>query len=155
MTAQIELRDLLESDLPIFYRHQLDPDAVKMVPFISRSKDAFMTHWHKIIRDNAISGKTVLYDGQVAGNILCFLQGDELDIGYWYGREFWGKGIASKALAQFLQVVPQRPLHAYVSKQNPGSLRVLQKCGFVITGEETSFSEEMNQEIQEFILTLA
>ena len=36
-------------------------------------------------------------------------------VGYWIGREFWGKGLATKALAELLAEVTARPLHAYVA----------------------------------------
>src|SRR4051812_17504360 len=46
-----------------------------------------------------------------------------------------GPGLATQALAQLLDVVDARPLHAYVAKSNVASIRVLEKCGFVKVGE--------------------
>ena len=43
--------------------------------------------------------------------------------------------IATKALAEFLKHVMQRPLYAHVVKHNIGSIRVLEKCGFTRQGE--------------------
>ena len=45
MTNNIQLRDVIESDLPIFYQQQLDPEATQMAAFPCRSEEAFMTHW--------------------------------------------------------------------------------------------------------------
>jgi RimJ/RimL family protein N-acetyltransferase len=56
----------------------------------------------------------------------------EREVGYWLGREYWGKGIATAALAAYLKVEQQRPLHAYVAAHNIGSRRVLEKCGFTV-----------------------
>ena len=137
MTGQtIQLRDVLESDLPIFFEHQNDPEANIMVAFPAREHDAFMVHWHKIMANNTGVMKTILFDGQVAGNIVSFRMEDELEVGYWIGREFWGRGIATAALHQFLEVVTERPLFAHVARHNTGSLRVLQKCGFTVSKEE-------------------
>ena len=58
-------------------------------------------------------------------------------MGYWIGREFWGRGLATQALAELLGIVDARPLHAYVTKSNIASIRVLEKCGFVEVGEHT------------------
>ena len=46
--------------------------------------------------------KTILFEGQVAGYLLSWNVSGEQDVGYWLGKEFWGKGIATKALAEFL-----------------------------------------------------
>ena len=99
------------------------------------------------------SVKAILFDGHVAGNIVSWEQSGQREIGYWLGKEYWGKGIATKALAEFLGYVKIRPLVAHVAKHNIGSLRVLQKCGFVISGED-KFPDEKDQEIEEVILTL-
>lgn len=45
------------------------------------------------------------------------------------GKEHWGS-VATRALAAFLRLVTERPLHAHVAQHNVGSRRVLEKCGF-------------------------
>ena len=150
----IILHDVTEADLPIFYEQQLDPDATQMAAFPSRDRDAFMAHWKNKIMDNEdVIVKTILFDGQVAGNILSWNSSGEQDIGYWIGKEYWGKGITTTALVEFLGYVETRPLVAHVAKHNLGSLRVLQKCGFTVSGEG-KFPDENGQEIEEVILKL-
>jgi RimJ/RimL family protein N-acetyltransferase len=135
--SDVHLRDVVEDDLPIFFEHQRDPEATRMAAFPARERDAFMAHWkNKVLGDAANAKQTILVDGEVAGNILCFGPPEEREVGYWIGREYWGRGIATRALEAFLQQIPERPLHAYVAKGNGGSLRVLQKCGFAVTGED-------------------
>jgi len=148
----IILRDVSEADLPIFYEQQLDPDATQMAAFPSRDRDAFMAHWNKILVNTDVILKTILFEGQVAGNIVSWDQSGQREVGYWIGKAYWGKGMATKALAEFLGIVKIRPLFAHVAKHNTGSLRVLHKCGFVISGEE-KFTENGRQ-IEEFILNL-
>jgi RimJ/RimL family protein N-acetyltransferase len=70
-------------------------------------------------------------------------------VGYWIGREFWGRGLATRALAELLGMVNARPLHAYVAKSNVASIRVLEKCGFVEVAEQTG-----DDGIEELILEL-
>jgi RimJ/RimL family protein N-acetyltransferase len=94
-----------------------------------------MTHWAKIMRNEANILKTILFEGQVAGNVVSWQQGDEREVGYWLGKEYWGKGIATRALTELLNHVTQRPLYAHVAKHNIASIRVLEKCGFTRYGE--------------------
>lgn len=153
MTSNIQLRDVIETDLPIFFEQQLDPDATEMAAFPPRDRDAFMAHWAKIMADNSVILKTILFDVHVAGNILSFVQSGEREGGYWLGKEYWGKGIATRALAAFLDYVETRPLYAHVAKHNIGSRWVLEKCGFTIAGED-KFFDTSGREVEDFILKL-
>ena len=154
MVNMIQLRDVMESDLPIFFEHQRDPEASRMASFPSRSRDGFMAHWKKTMADDSVLIKTILYNGAVAGNIVCFTQLGEREVGYWLGKEFWGKGIATRALEEFLRQIETRPLYAHVAKHNIASRRVLENCGFVVSGEERFFSQILGDDIEEYILVL-
>ena len=123
-----------------------------MAAFPSRDREAFMVHWIKIMGNESNILKTILFEGHVAGNIVSWEQSGEREVGYWIGKEYWGKGIATNALAEFLSYVKTRPLYAHVARHNVASLRVLQKCGFVISGEE-KFAEN-GQEIVDNCLGL-
>jgi len=154
MSDAIQLRSVTESDLPIFYEQQLDPEATEMAGFPSRNLEVFMAHWTTIMADESIQLKTILFDGSVAGNIVCFEQLGEREVGYWLGKEYWGKGIATRALEEFLKAIDTRPLYAHVAKHNIGSRRVLEKCGFTIVREDHFFSDVFGKNIDEFVLTL-
>jgi RimJ/RimL family protein N-acetyltransferase len=131
----VTLREVTEADLPVFFEHQRDEEAVRMAAFASRDRDAFTAHWTKILANPELATRTVLADGVVAGNIGAFGRDGDRLIGYWIGREFWGRGVATAGLAAFLDVERTRPLHAHVAKHNLGSVRVLEKCGFEQVGE--------------------
>jgi RimJ/RimL family protein N-acetyltransferase len=128
----MSLRDVVEADLPIFFEHQKDPEACRMAAFPSRERDAFMAHWRlKVLGDATGGKKTIVVDSAVAGNVVSWDQQGKRLVGYWIGREHWGRGVATAALAEYLrQHETRRPLHAYVSAHNLGSIRVLEKCGF-------------------------
>ena len=130
------LRNVSPSDLPIFFEHQLDPAAVAMAAFFSRDRDAFDAHWAKILANPACVIQTIEYGGEVAGNIGSWEQEGQRYVGYWLGKAFWGKGIATLALRQLLKL-DGRPLQARVAKTNVASIRVLEKCGFERIGEDT------------------
>lgn len=154
MPEHIQLRGVVESDLPFFFEQQLDPEATQMAAFPSRTREAFMAHWTKIMADESIQIKTILFNGEVAGNLACFEQLGEREVGYWLGKKYWGKGIATKALEEFLTTIETRPLYAHVAKHNIGSRRVLEKCGFTIAAEDRFFSEILGKDIDEYVLTL-
>ena len=155
MLNNISLREIQESDIPIFFEHQRDAIANQMAAFPARDRDAFMAHWAKIMQDESVILKTILFDGQVAGNVLSFEIFGEREVGYWLGREFWGKGIATRALSQFLEQLQIRPLYAHVAKHNVASMRVLEKCGFVVSGEDKGGANERGEKVEEFVLKLS
>ncbi len=155
--AEVRLRDILESDLPIFFVQQVDDAANHMAAFTSADpgdEAAFRAHWAKILPDDTITKKTITAGSAVAGHIASFDRDGTREVTYWIGKEYWGKGIATKALAQFLLQEPSRPLHARVAKDNLASLRVLQKCGFSVVGEDSGFAHARGAETEEFILAL-
>lgn len=154
MRHNVLLRDVLDSDLPILFAHQLDPDATRMAAFKSRDKDAFMKHWKKIMGDDTVVKKTILFGGHVAGNIVSFAHSGEAHVGYWIGREYWGKGVATRALSQFLGHATARPLYARVAKHNVASIRVLEKCGFTVCGEGRSADNAPGDDVDELIMAL-
>src|SRR4051794_27040562 len=136
MQPKIQLRNVEPTDLPLFFEHQRDPIAVAMVAFNSRDRAAFDQHWAKLLADDSCLKKTIVADGQVAGNIGSWTSDGKREIGYWIDRALWGRGIATEALSAFLLAEQTRPLYAGVAKHNTGSIRVLQKCGFKITSVE-------------------
>jgi RimJ/RimL family protein N-acetyltransferase len=81
----------------------------------------------KILNDKTIVTRTILADGEVAGNAVSWSQDGHREIGYWIGRSFWGKGVATAALGQFLQVIDERPHYAWVARHNAASIRVLER----------------------------
>ena len=136
------LRDVVESDLDAFYEHQREPEANEMAIFPARDRETFDAHWRKILADDSVIKKTIVHEGEVAGNIGSWEQDGRRLVGYWIGREFWGKGVATSALAEFVEEVTDRPLQAWVATSNVGSIRVLEKCGFVQVGSRTTDVEE-------------
>jgi RimJ/RimL family protein N-acetyltransferase len=149
LRGSVVLRDVTVGDLPIFFEHQLDPDATQMAAFPARARDAFMAHWTKILSDETVITKTILFDGCVAGNVVSWQQSGEREVGYWIGKEYWGKDIATQALTEFLSHVTARPHYAHVANHNVASIRVLEKCGFTIWGESAP-----GEAVEELVLIL-
>jgi RimJ/RimL family protein N-acetyltransferase len=121
-----------EEDLEHFYAHQADPEACRVASFPSRDRAAFFPHWHQILQDRAGLVRTIeLEGGAIAGNVVCWGPPPKRLVGYWVGREFWGRGIATAALRAFLPLLDP-PVFAHVARSNPRSIRVLEKAGFTL-----------------------
>jgi RimJ/RimL family protein N-acetyltransferase/quercetin dioxygenase-like cupin family protein len=132
----VVLRDVKMGDLPFFFEHQLDPEAASMAGFSPRDERSFMSHWARVLEDESVFKKTILFGDEVAGNVVSFILSGRREVGYWIGKEYWGRGVATQALAAFLDLEERRPLYAHVAIGNASSIRVLEKCGFRITGGE-------------------
>lgn len=138
---KILLRPVLETDLPILYEQQLDPEAVSLADFPSRDRGEFMRHWEGIMKNKNVTARVIVYKGRVAGHILCWKEKYEHRVGYWIGRGFWGRGVASAALGEFLQEIKFRPLFAHVANHNIASRRVLEKNAFILLDEGEKISK--------------
>jgi RimJ/RimL family protein N-acetyltransferase len=152
--TSIRLRKIVTDDLAEMFRQEIDPVANQMAAMIPREEAAFRTHWLKILSDPGVIARAIVTDDLLAGYIACFKSGDEAMVGYRIGQEFWGRGVATRALELMLRLVDARPLHARVALHNKGSLRVLEKCGFVIVGQEHAPATERLLECDEAILIL-
>jgi len=153
----IYLRKVHDADLSVFYGQQLDPQANYMAAFTAADptdRHAFDTHWQRILTDKGIVVRTIVFNDQIAGHIASFERMGNLEVSYWIGRDYWGKGIATAALFEFLQVVDKRPLFARAATDNAGSVRVLEKCGFQRIGSEIAFANARGTDIEEFIFNL-
>jgi RimJ/RimL family protein N-acetyltransferase len=158
MTSNILLRAATEEDGQIFFEQQLDPDANHMAAFTRKNpadQEAYRAHWTKVLSNDQNINRTILFEGQVAGSVSIYRDEDEhLEVTYWLGKPFWGKGIATAALGALLTEVQTRPLYARAAKDNHASLRVLEKCGFAIIGEDKGFANARGAEIEEYLLHL-
>ncbi|MDJ0696473.1 GNAT family N-acetyltransferase [Mastigocoleus sp. MO_188.B34] len=155
---KIVLRNVADGDVLVFFEQQLDNDANYMAAFTGKDptdRDAFMMHWRKILVNKSIIIKTILFNGHIAGHILSHESFGEPEVSYWIGKDYWGRGIATKALSEFLKQtihIISYPLYARVAKDNIASIRVLKKCGFTICGEGKGFSNARGKEIEELIM---
>jgi RimJ/RimL family protein N-acetyltransferase len=156
-TSELRLREIRETDLALLFAHQQDVEANHMAGFTAQDPDdeeAFRAKMQRILADPAITSRVIEVAGQVVGNVMGFEMFGEPSVCYWIGREHWGRGHATRGLGAFLAEHPPRPLFARVAADNLGSIRVLEKCGFVVSGENVGFAHGRGAEIRELIMRL-
>ncbi|MFE4823822.1 GNAT family N-acetyltransferase [Streptomyces sp. NPDC056704] len=154
---EISLRELQDTDLPVFWEQLTDPELQQMAAVTRKyhyDRGHFDQHWAKVRSDPAVIVRTVVADGVVAGHAAVFGSSSEREVTYVVGRTHWGRGIASRALAELIKLEDTRPLHADAAADNAGSIRVLEKCGFVTTGRSRCFARARGHEIDLVHLTL-
>ncbi|POX46770.1 GNAT family N-acetyltransferase [Streptomyces sp. Ru71] len=152
----VVLREVHDSDLPVFFRQMNDPEALRMAAFTPKDpadRDAFDARWQRMRASSAVL-RTILADGDVVGSAGVYGEPGEREVTYWVDRAYWGRGVATAALLALLAEVPERPLYARAAADNEGSLRVLRRCGFQETARACDFAEARGEEIEEVVLSL-
>ncbi|MEO5675833.1 MAG: GNAT family N-acetyltransferase [Chitinophagales bacterium] len=154
---ETKLRQTEKPDLEFFFQFQLDKEAIFLAAFTPKDpadKEAYLEKYSKHMNDPTINMQTILVDETIAGSIAKFLMEGDAEITYWIDRNFWGKGIATTALKNFLTIENTRPIFGRVAFDNLGSQKVLEKCGFVKIGTDKGFANARQTVIEEFIYKL-
>jgi RimJ/RimL family protein N-acetyltransferase len=152
----VRLRRVTEADLPVLFEQMGEPASTAMAGLPARDEPAFYEHWRKIMADPEVVLRAIVLERDaVAGHVVSFeRQPGRREVGYWVAREHWGKGLASDALGQLLDIEHRRPLYAHVLTANKGSLRVLEKCGFEPLPDAEAFSSGYDDTADEVTLVL-
>jgi ribosomal-protein-alanine N-acetyltransferase len=153
----ITLRQTQPANLESLFEFQLNKEANYLAAFTAKDptdKKAYLEKYTKHLDDPAIHMQTILIDGVIAGSIAKFVMEGNTEITYWIDKKYWGKGIATLALNNFLTLENSRPIFARTAFDNFGSQKVLEKCGFIKIGEDKGFANARESEIIEFIYKL-
>ena len=154
---EIKLRITQLTDLEQFFLFQLDEEAGYLAAFMPKdhtNKEAFINKYTRLLNDPNITMRTILVDGTIAGSVSKFVMEGDAEITYWIDKKFWGQGIASNALTDFLKTESTRPIFGRVAYDNVGSQRVLEKCGFIKIGTDRGFANARQVEVEEYIYKL-
>jgi RimJ/RimL family protein N-acetyltransferase len=153
----IKLRPTTILDLDTLFQFQLDKEGGYLAAFMPKDpadKAAYISKYTKLLADPTVNNQTILFDNAIAGSIAKFVMQGDNEITYWIDRKFWGQGIASKALSEFLKTETARPIYGRTAFDNFGSQKVLEKCGFIKIGSDKGFANARQTEIEEFIFKL-
>ncbi|MDR6919757.1 MULTISPECIES: GNAT family N-acetyltransferase [Chryseobacterium] len=154
---EIKLRPTTVADLDILYQFQIDDGACHLAAFTSKdsaNKETYLTKYTQLLKDPTVNNQTIFADTVIAGSIAKFVMEGDAEITYWIDKAFWGKGVATTALKDFLKIEKTRPIFGRVAFDNIGSQKVLEKCGFVKIGTDKGFANARQAEIEEFIYKL-
>lgn len=153
----IKLRPTEISDLDFLFQFQLDKEGgylAAFMPIDPTDKTAYLDKHTKLLDDPTVNNQTIVIDNTIVGSIAKFVIEGGAEITYWIDRNFWGQGIATKALKEFLAIETTRPISGRVAFDNFGSQKILEKCGFVKIGTDKGFANARQVEIEEFIYKL-
>lgn len=150
------VREMVEDDLPVMFEMQCDAAGQFMAAFTDTSNDRekYLRKWRRLLADDEVLTRVAVVGDEVAGSVVSFVMEGDTEVTYWIRREFWGRGIATGALAALLAEIPARPVFARAAHDNAGSIRVLERNGFVQVGEEKSFAEARDGDITEVVFRL-
>ncbi|KOV81247.1 GNAT family N-acetyltransferase [Nocardia sp. NRRL S-836] len=154
---EVTLREIEESDLDTLFEFMRDPESVHMAAFTAADPDdraAFDAHMRKVLSTPDVTNRAVLADGRFVGTIASFVVEGDTEVTYWIDRSAWGQGVASRALALLLEIVPVRPVYGRAASDNAASLRVLRKAGFEVVGTDVGYANGRKGEVEETILRL-
>lgn len=110
--------------------------------------------WARFYADPSIITRTIQYSGAVAGYVMSYQSEERVEIAYWVDPEHWGKGVATEAVRLFLEEFPSKPLYARAVDDNVGSVRVLEKNGFVPYRSEPGFANVRGMIVDETLFIL-
>lgn len=151
------LRPTVVADLDVLFQFQLDKEGAYLAAFMPKdhtNKSAYLIKYKKLLEDPTVNNQTICINTTVVGSIAKFELEGKTEITYWINRKYWGQGIATKALREFLDIVTVRPIFARVAFDNFASQKVLEKGGFLKIATDKGFAYARQREIEEFIYKL-
>ena len=152
----IKLRPFREDDFAAFHAIVSDFDVVKMTSSWPYPAEAEFTRM-RMNTPEAKAGvvKVIDVDGQLAGVVGIVKN----DVGYHIGKEFWGKGIMTRALSLRIAEEFENPeiegIKSCVWHDNPASARVLEKVGFKRAFTCSDFCKARDAEVEAIHFTLS
>ncbi|CCH00457.1 GCN5-related N-acetyltransferase [Fibrella aestuarina BUZ 2] len=153
-TSTITLTKTTAEDLHAFFTFQLDKEAIYLAAFTPKDptdRAVYIEKYTKHLADPTNHTRTIRVNDVIVGSIAKFMMEGDAELTYWIDKPYWGQGIATAALNEFLTIEPSRPLYGRVAFDNYGSQHVLEKCGFVKIGTDKGFANARQAEIEEFI----
>jgi len=150
-TEKILLRPWLDSDAETLFKYASDPDVgpragwpphqsvEESLEVIRNVFNKDTTTWAIVLKETGEVIGCVGYLPSSASNLK--IAEEHAEVGYWIARPYWGKGICTEALQMVIDYCFNEKgfttLWGDYFPSNPASGRVMEKCGFVDTGEET------------------
>ncbi len=146
---KITLHDRTAAHVKTYFQKTSNPQIDGMLPRSFFTLEDALAAFEKTKRPDADSfGRTIYADGKYVGDVWCYgiAKGEDPEAMLSFcifEPEYWGKGIMTEAVTQFLaevfELYPISRIGAFCYESNTASARVLEKCGFAL---EERFSED-------------
>ncbi|MEO7478703.1 MAG: GNAT family protein [Lysobacteraceae bacterium] len=136
------LRSWDASDVDDLVFHANDPQVSRHLgerfpyPYTEQDAQLFVAHALHLQGEKTFA---IEINGRACGGIGLHpgegVERHSAELGYWLGRAYWGEGVATKAVRALvphaLRELKLYRLQARVFADNPASMRVLERCGFI------------------------
>lgn len=143
-TERLVLRPHAAEDVDDLLEFHSDPDVVRYLPWPVRDREMVVDVLRTmVLRSRPGADDPVLSlavqraaDARVIGEVLLMrtAPGDQLELGYAFGRSSWGHGYAHEACAALLAYafdsLDVHRVFARLDARNTGSARLLERLGF-------------------------
>jgi RimJ/RimL family protein N-acetyltransferase len=144
VTERLVLRPPQEDDIEELVRLADNRRIAEMLarvphPYSERDARAFLAMANNARGAGAIYAVTLKETGAFVGTAGLETKDHGLELGYWIGESYWGKGYATEAAHALVDLgfrtTPTNTLHVACRVINPASRRVIHKCGFQYAGQ--------------------
>ena len=143
--ANCVVRNWTAADLPSLVRHANNRNVWINLrdrfpyPYDEQNGREFLTH---VLQQQRPGVWAIEVDGEAAGGIglmrLTDVERVSAEIGYWLGEPFWGRGVTTDAVravtTEAFRMMDVHRIFALPFAENTGSIRVLEKAGYVLEG---------------------
>ena len=149
-TERILLRPWLDSDAETLYKYASDPEVGPRAGWPPhKSVEESLEAIHKYFMNDHTWAIELKETGEIIGCIGYLLASSsnlkidegQCEVGYWIAHPYWGRGICTEALKTVVDYCFKEKgftvLWGSYFPSNPASGRVMEKCGFTDTREET------------------
>jgi RimJ/RimL family protein N-acetyltransferase len=104
---------------------------------------------HELDEDECVLG--IIFRLQLVGACGFVRDGDAADIGYWIGKPWWGRGLATEAAGALIDQcfkAGYRRVTCGHFFDNAASARVISKLGFRFTGRDRLWCDARHAEVE-------
>lgn len=142
---KISLRERTKESVAIYFEKAKDKEIKKVLPQKAQTLEEALEDYSQTLKEGATSyGRTIWADEKYVGDIWCY--GIDMNeepnamLSYCvFEKEYWQQGVATEALKLFLEEIIEKfqfeTVGAFTFASNLGSIRVLEKNGFLMLEE--------------------
>ena len=154
-TQRLRFRPWRDSDAEVLFKYARDPEVGPRAGWPPhRSVEESLSVIREIFSNGHTWALELKETGEPVGCMGYYAVGesnidigkDDAELGYWIAKPYWNQGLCTEALramvAWCFNVKGFQVLWSDFFVDNPASGRVMEKCGFIPTGEEC-FDETM------------